>query len=388
MEKIIKHSALTQKMGDVYHYYIAIKLMLDNNDWDSCTIEENGDIVLFDITKKQILNIEVKHHYEKKELKVFEEEFQKTIFNWFNIKNLFTNKTKLKLMTSSIVSKDNPLERWNEFNSDKKYKVILEKQKKNQTDYYTSIVRYFHKVNKSIDELKKVLDRVDIEHSLPNILTIKDEIKKLNYFRIFGENDTKKNEVVRNLYGLIGEGLKNKKTWEIKKIQFDQKLQELTSLVQGKIVRTNSDINKKKLDLTVNNYKDKQFIQKLKKIEFNKDVQSLAINNYAKSIIEIVERTDLSNSIEFNDRLEDYEENLIELVEEIKLDYKYKVYLNEIEKSQKSYFEIMKSTKIPFMPEEFVDQTTFFQKGYLHILADDDEKPTQICWSLKAEDLI
>lgn len=48
----------------------------------------------------------------------------------------------------------------------------------------------------------------------------------------------------------------------------------------------------------------------------------------------------------------------------------------------------MNSTKVPFMPEEFEDQTTFFQKGYLHILADDNEKPKQICWSLKAEDLI
>ncbi|NVJ54219.1 MAG: hypothetical protein HWD90_11015 [Campylobacteraceae bacterium] len=388
MKEIINHSALPQKMGDVYHYYLAIKLMLDNNDWDSCTIEENGDIVLFDNTKKQIYNIEVKHHYEKKELKIFEEEFQKTIFNWFNIKYLFNKNTRLILMTSSNVSKNNPLEYWNEFNSDKKYKVILENQKKNQTDYYSSIIKYFHKVNKNVDELKEVLAKVTIEHSLPNISTIKDEIKKSNALRFLEKDDAKKNKVIGSLYGLIGDGLEDKDTWEIKKIQFDQKLQEFTSLVQEKIVRTNNDIKKKDLDLDIKNYKDKQFIQKLENIEFKEDIQSQAINNYARSIIEIVERTDLSNSIEFNDRLENYEEDLGELVNEIKTEYKYKEGLNDIEKSQKSYFEIMNSRKVPFMPEEFEDLTTFFQKGYLHILADDDEKPKQICWSLKAVDLI
>ena len=48
----------------------------------------------------------------------------------------------------------------------------------------------------------------------------------------------------------------------------------------------------------------------------------------------------------------------------------------------------MQSTKIPFMPQEFNDKTTFFQKGYLHILADDEDKLNKICWSLKPEDLL
>lgn len=140
--------------------------------------------------------------------------------------------------------------------------------------------------------------------------------------------------------------------------------------------------------MEVNNHKNKQFIKKLENIKFREDIQQQAINNYAKSIIEIIDRTVLSDSLEFNDRLDNYKEDLTDLVNEVKTEYRYKRNLNDIEKSQDSYFKIMESKKIPFMPEEFEDQTTFFQKGYLHILADDEDEPEKICWSLKPEDEI
>lgn len=385
MNEKIKQNALSQKMGDIYHYYIAIKFMLENNEWDKCIIEQYGDIVLLNTDREQIYNIEVKHHIEEKELKVYEEEFQKTLSNWFDIRNLFNNDTRLILLTSSIVSKDNALEYWNSFTIDKKYKVLINNQRKNSKDYYAKVIQYFHKINKNVDDLKGILEKFEIVHSLPNNIEIKSKIKDDNYFRIFEDNEVKKDKVLDELYGLIGSGLQNKDKWEITKKQFDQKLKEFTTLIQEKIIRTDTSISR--VEINTEEYKEKQFIKKLDNIEFKENIFQLAIDDYAKTTIELIERMDLKTSLEYDERLSIYEDSLIKLVDSKKVEYEYKSDLTDIQKSQGSYFSIMNSNKIPFMPEEFDDKTTFFQKGYLHILADDKENSKQICWSLKPKDL-
>jgi len=382
----IKQNALSQKMGDIYHYYVAIKLLLEKNNWDKCEIEQLGDIALLDKNGKQIYNIEVKHHESKNELKVYEEEFLKTLSNWFDIRNLFNENTKLILMTTSTISSGNPLEHWNQFDSNKKYKTIYENQTKTDGTYYANISKYFHQINKNTNDLKGILAKFDIQHSLFNILEIRNEIKQTSHFRLFGDNEVKKDKVVDDLYGLIGRGLENKDKWEITKSEFDQKLIESTTLIQDKILRSDNSIDTQDVDTNITSYKDKQFIQKLENIEFEEDIFQSAIDDYAKTIIEVTERMSLSFSLEYDERLKKYDESLVKLVNDTKTEYRYEQSLTDIQKSQKSYFQIMKSTKIPFMPEEFNDQTTFFQKGYLHFLADDEDEPKKVCWSLKLED--
>lgn len=387
MDKI-KQNALSTKMGDIYHYYLAIKLLLENNNWSRCEIEKFGDIALIDKNNKQIFNIEVKHHIGKNELKIYEEEFLKTLSNWFDIRNIFDENIKLILMTTSTISANNPLKNWNQYDSDKKYKTLQENQTQKNGTTYVNMVKYFHKINKNIDELKKVLAKFDIQHSLFSILEIRNEIKQTSHFSLFKDDEKKKNKVIDELYGLIGRGLENKDKWEITKIQFDQKLIESTTLIQDKILRTNNSIDTNMIDNQISSYKDKQFIKKLENIEFKEDIFQSAIDDYAKTIIEVSERMNLKTSLEFDERLNNYDKSLEKLVNDTKIEFKYTRGLTDVEKSQDSYFKIMNSTKIPFMPEEFDDQTTFFQKGYLHILADDEEKPKKICWSLKPEDQI
>lgn len=382
----IKQNSLSQQMGNVYHYYVAIKLLLENNNWSKCEVEKLGDIALIDKNNKQIFNIEVKHHIEKNELKVYEEEFLKTLSNWFDIRNLFDENTKLILMTTSTISKGNPLQYWNLFASDNKYKTLTENQIQENGATYVNMIKYFHKINENVDELKELLSKFDIQHSLFNILEIRNEIKKTSHFRLFKDDEKKKDKVIDELYGLIGRGLENKDKWEITKSEFDQKLIESTTLIQDKQLRTDNSIDIKTIDTKILSYKDKQFIKKLENIEFREDVFQSAIDNYAKTIIEITERMRLSSSLEYDERLENYDKSLVKLVSDVKTEYRYKRDLTYIEKSQDSYFKIMNFTKIPFIPEEFDDQTTFFQKGYLHFLADDEDEPKKICWSLKPED--
>jgi len=382
----IRHSALSQKMGDVYHYYIAIDLFFKIEDWEKCSIEEQGDIVFFNSDDKQILNIEVKHHIESKELNIYDEEFQKTLYNWYNIQEQFDTNTKLQLLTTSTIFNNNSLYNWNKYSSDKKYKTLIENQKKSNGNYYVNVQKYFLKINKDTVKLKELLQKIDIIHSLPNIEEIKKEIMKKHYFNIFSNIEQKK-EVINSLYGLIANGLKDKKTWQLTKDEFTQKIKELSSMAQDKKLRTDNDVKLSEADRDIEKYKEKLFIKKLDNIEFKEDVFSMAVDDYARAIIEVSQRMKISTSLEYDSRLKEYNNSLIRRVNEIKTEHRYRNG-NEIEKSQQSYFSIMKSPKIPFMPEEFDDQTTFFQKGYFHILADDEERPKQICWSLKPQDLI
>lgn len=389
-KKQSKHSALSTKMGDIYHYYVAIDLLLSiPGRWYKCLIEEHGDIVFLDKDDNQIFNIEVKHHIEDDELMVHNIDFQKTLFNWFQDRNKYTENTRLILFTTSTISKTNPLYNWNTASFQDKYRIISDNSKNSKKELYTNIEKYFEKiVNVNILELLEILIKIRIKYSTPNIKHIKDQIKSRDYFRIFQDQEEKKEKAIDSLYGLIGKGLKDKETWEITKDDFDHKLKELTALVQDKILRTDTDIDIEKIDTEMKSYRKKYFIKKLDNIGFGEDVFQSAIDDYAKTIIEVSERMNLSNSLEYNYRLESYERNLNRLVSDRRNEYKYKSGLNDIEKSQQSYFRIMQSARIPFMPQEFDDQTTFFQNGYLHILADDEDNPTQICWSLKVEDLL
>jgi len=381
----IRHSALSQKMGDIYHYYIAIDLFFKTEDWEKCSIEEQGDIVFFNSDDKQILNIEVKHHIESKELNIYDEEFQKTLYNWYNIQEQFDTNTKLQLLTTSTISENNPLYYWNEYSIDKRHKTCNVNQKKSNGNYYANVEKFFLKINKDTIKLKNLLEKVEIIHSQPNIETIKNVIIRNRYFDIFTVEQ--KNEVINSVYGLIANGLKDKITWQITKEELNQKIKELSSMAQEKKLRTDNDVKLSEVDRDIENYKEKLFIKKLDNIEFKEDIFSMAVDDYARTIIEFSKRMDISTSVEYDSRLEEYNNSLIRRVNEIKTEHRYRNG-NEIEKSQQSYFAIMKSPKIPFIPEEFDDQTTFFQKGYFHILADDEEKPKQICWSLKPQDLI
>ena len=242
MDKI-KQNALSTKMGDIYHYYLAIKLLLENNNWIRCEIEKFGDIALIDKNNKEIFNIEVKHHIGKNELKIYEEEFLKTLSNWFDIRNLFDENTKLILMTTSTISANNSLRHWNQYDSNKKYKTLQENQTQQNGTPYVNMAKYFNKINKNVGELKKVLAKLDIQHSLFNILEIRNEIKQTSHFRLLKDDEKKKNKIIDELYGLIGRGLENKNKWEITKIQFDQKLIESTVYIQDKQLRTDNSIN-------------------------------------------------------------------------------------------------------------------------------------------------
>lgn len=149
------HSALKQKIGDFYHYYVALFYMIENHDWHNCDIEKNGDISLINSSNEIILSIEVKYHSEETELKANAIELWKTIKNFYNDINKYNENTELLLYTVSIINSDNSLSNWNNLTADEKYTLLLKSAKKKENEIYTTIKPFYDVIINDEKKLKR-----------------------------------------------------------------------------------------------------------------------------------------------------------------------------------------------------------------------------------------
>lgn len=373
------HSALKQKIGDFYHYYVALFYMIENHDWNNCDIEKNGDISLINASNEIILSIEVKYHSEETELKANAIELWKTIKNFYNDVDKYNENTELLLYTVSIINSDNSLSNWNNLTTDEKYNLLLKSAKKKENEIYTTIKPFYDVITNDEKKLKKILAKFKIESNKEYFTKFKEKIIKNTYFRIF-DTIEKKEHSLYSLMESIFSAFKNIETWNIKFEDFRKKLQITSNNAHEIIIRSDDDVDE--IEIDENTYKDSLFVKKMKDIEKDDTTISFAIEDYAKTIYEIERRVDFLSPLDWNKKRKTYEQNLIRGYITTKSDFEP----NEeiiIQQSQNFYKKVQNLNKIPFIPKVFNDQTTFFQNGYFHILADeDDDKKVKIVWHL------
>lgn len=373
------HSALKQKIGDFYHYYVALFYMIENHDWNNCDIEKNGDISLINASNEIILSIEVKYHSEETELKDNAIELWKTIKNFYNDVDKYNENTELLLYTVSIINSNNSLSNWNNLTTDEKYNLLLKSAKKKENEIYTTIKPFYDVITNDEKKLKKILAKFKIESNKEYFTKFKEKIIKNTYFRIF-DTIEKKEHSLYSLMESIFSAFKNIETWNIKFEDFRKKLQITSNNAHEIIIRSDDDVDE--IEIDENTYKDSLFVKKMKDIEKDDTTISFAIEDYAKTIYEIERRVDFLSPLDWNKKRKTYEQNLIRGYITTKSDFEP----NEeiiIQQSQNFYKKVQNLNKIPFIPKVFNDQTTFFQNGYFHILADeDDDKKVKIVWHL------
>ncbi len=139
------------------------------------------------------------------------------------------------------------------------------------------------------------------------------------------------------------------------------------------------------LDIEINDemYKNSKFVSKLNDIKQDEVIIDFAIEDYAKTVYEIEERMGLVSQFDYNKKRLTYEKNLLREYHTTKKQIKKNSSII-IEQSQGFYNQIQKLDKIPFLGKTFDDKTTFFQRGYFHILADDDDDKNKIInWHLE-----
>ncbi len=115
-----KHDSRDSNRGNFYQAIVAIKYAIgkDLSNFENLTIEHEGD-VSFD--KK--IQIEVKHHKNKKSLADTSEDFWKTLYNWINQKSNF-NKLILHTTEHFSTNRNAYLKKWNKSSNEERYKII------------------------------------------------------------------------------------------------------------------------------------------------------------------------------------------------------------------------------------------------------------------------
>lgn len=372
------HSALKQKIGDFYHYDVALYYMIDNSDWFYCDLEKNGDISLTNNLNEIILSIEVKYHDKPIELKDNVEELWKTIYNFYNDSDKYMDTTKLILYTASTISKNNTLYNWNSLSSQQKINLLKEASKNKQGEVYKTIKKFYDKIFQNEKKLHGVLSKFDIYANQAYYTEHKKNIKRNAYFRIF-DSEKKQLISINNLLEIIHSSFKDVNTWRISSSDFDKKLKEVSANAQDIIVRVDEDIN---IEIDEGLYKDSNFLDKLREITKDDMTINFAIEDYAKTVYELEMRMNFLSEFDYHKKIDSYENNLIREYHITKSSITPNP-ANIIEQSKNFYTQIQKLHKVPFIGKTFNDKTTFFQRGYYHILADDDENEKKIIhWHL------
>jgi len=352
--------------------------MLNIENWENCDIEKNGDISLRNSNDEITFSIEVKYHNSPTELKNNMEELWKTIHNFYNDSDKFIESSKLELYTVSTVSEDNNLLNWNDLSADDKLTLLKSSSKKNEAEIYKTIQKFYDVIFEDENKLKIILSKFKINSNQKYYEKFKEEIKKTSFFRIFN-TEIKKNTALEALIAVVLSAFKDVDTWTISKKNFDSKLTEVAHLSQEIIVRVNDDID---IEIDEEMYKNSKFVEKLKDIEQEEYIIDYAIEDYAKAVYEVKERINLLSALDYHRKLENYEKDLIRefRIKKGNIEVNNDIIINQ---SKQFYQQIQSLDKVPFIGKFFDDKTTFFQRGYFHILANDDsEDKRTIHWHL------
>lgn len=375
------HSALKQKIGDIYHYNVALQYMLEESSWEYCDIEKNGDISLRNAHDEITYSVEVKYHNKPTDLKDNQSELWKTIHNFYNDEDKYTKNTQLILYTVSTISANNSLFDWYSLSEDEKISLLKSSSTNTKNKIYKTITKYYDVIFKDEKKLKKTLSKFDIHANQIYFKEHKNRILGNAYFRIF-DTHTKKLQALYSLLSVILAGFEGAEKWTITKEDFNKTLKETSKIAQDLIIRVDDDV-----DIEINDemYKDSNFVSKLNDIEQDELTVDFAIEDYAKTVYEINQRMSFVSEFDYNKKRLTYERNLLREYQTTKKQIKKNPSII-IEQSQAFYNQIQKLEKIPFLGKTFDDKTTFFQRGYFHILADDDEDKKKIInWHLEKQ---
>ena len=373
------HSALKQKIGDIYHYNVALQFMLEKSNWEYCDIEKNGDISLRNAYNEIIYSVEVKYHNTSTELKDNQSELWKTIHNFYNDEDKYIENTQLILHTVSTISGDNTLFEWYSLSEDEKILLLKSASTKKKNIIYKTIKKYYDVIFKDENKLGRILSKFEIHANQIYFSEYKNRILDNAYFRIF-DTQTKRLQALYSLLSVILAGFEGAEQWTITKEDFNKTLKETSKFAQDLIIRVDDDAD---IEIDDEMYKDSKFVSKLNDIKQDELTIDFAIEDYAKTVYEINQRMSFVSEFDYNKKRLTYEKNLLREYHTTKKQIKKNSSII-IEQSQIFYNQIQKLEKISFLGKTFDDKTTFFQRGYFHILADDDEDKNKIInWHLE-----
>jgi hypothetical protein len=370
MNKAVNNSTLT-KLGDIYHYMIALKDCFELEDDDKLQIEVSGDISVISKANRGYQK-EVKHHLGSSMLSDRDIDFWKTLANWYVEYDRIKIFKQLILFTTAMIKPNSIWANWTSYNVNEKLKALLGIgliTKPREEGFRKQYIRIFN--NYDNDILNDVLSKTMFCHTNPCISGIAGD-----FARYLGHIPQENRD--QYIGALLGQILAKVKDvpfkWEVTRQDFERILQKTApAFIQPGQRPLPMEYADRKISVDfVNKLFGKKFVEAIRSIEHDVMIQR-AISDYWKSDMTIL-RYFQDDPLYLND-LDRYKADLFERLfytknttncEATGMDRELCINL-----SKRFYNTTMQWDANDF--GSIIRNQGFFQRGIIHNIIDDGE---------------
>lgn len=371
MDRAINDATLI-KAGDIFQYYIALRDCFEMKTGDKLQIEVNGDVSLIEGSFKRSYQKEVKHHFGENNLSDRDEDFWKTLSNWYVDYDRIFSFSNLILHTTANILSESPFNNWNSEKAKNKLiklqsiGAITKKREANFRKYYN---RIFDETLYNEERLVNILERFTIESSQVKITGVSSEFSC--YIGYIPEKN--RDNYIAALLGRILSIIKNPPhRWEVTREEFDLMLQQESPAYLNPIQKplptdfAEMDIPDQSVEILL----QKNFVEAIKKIEYDKQIP-YALSDYWKAVMTIGRY--------FKDDLL-YLESLLRYENELEKKLKYTKDGKEIETEGMDRMEKIKQSKLMYISvmgwdakdfESIIRNQGYFQRGIIHNIVEE-----------------
>ena len=368
-QKSVVNNATSKILGIEYQKLIALEKCFNANSNEVIYIECLGDVAAGSDA------IEVKHHEGEGKLTDKSIDIWKTLKNLVEEKTLFEQFDRFILHTTSDIKSGSIFENWNSLSENERYQKIITVDPSKTIEPFYDKVKACGKV-----ELKKILKKLRINSSMPKI---KEKFEQLKGNVIFTTVELKdRGKILEYLLGYITKSaIDNKDMWHIDKNDFDRDFRiHVKQYLQYGILFPNvskDDVSEKDSDSFL-------FVKEIKKIKYNVKIKK-AVSDYLRSDKSLAEL--IKNSPIISERLEKFEEELLEEITDKKTTYAYdlKSELLGTEIAFKSARDLFDNClEIPNLQISGINAIkNYFQKGRIHSIVEEEK----FKWEFKGDQL-
>lgn len=371
MDTAINDATLKQA-GNLYQYLIALRDCYELEEGEILQIEINGDVSIINNEQGKFQK-EIKHHFGNKNLSDRDEEFWKTLANWYTEYERVKSFSKFILSTTASVSDNSPFFEWNGLDKQEKLRRITAigtEHKEREDTFRKQYNRIFDNLYDE-EKLLNILDKFDIEAARTSIDGISQEFEKY----IGHIPNEKRDGYIGALLGEILIKVKNPPhKWEVTKQEFNSILQRVTpSYIEGGVVPLpNSYAMAHVPEEEISELEQKKFVKAIREIKHEQMITD-AISDYWKTDITIAEY--FQNNFMYLYSLEQYKSDLEARMRYAKSNSEiYAEDVNENEQikiSKRLYNDIMLWKADDF--GSIIRNQDFFQHGVIHNIVDETE---------------
>lgn len=294
----MKNNATSKILGFEYQKLIAIEMCLNAKKNEIIYLECFGDI------SDGSVSIESKHHAQQQNMGDRDIDFWKTLYNIIYEYEELKLHDRFELHTTAVLNNSSIFLHWDKITEDEKYELLKNAGFTKTTEKYYN---YIFSTTQSIMNVKSILSKMNIIHSLP---VIKEKIKLLKEHKSFTIiNESRRDIFIQKLIGYITtKAFDDSLKWSIDKNEFDRDLQFLAkNFINDDIPFPNIDKNNKLL-ISPDNNRSFYFIKEMTEIGFRQRDITIAVNYHIRaelSRLEMIKLIPAEPIDNFDDELQD-----------------------------------------------------------------------------------